>query len=287
MSKIRSLGNTTIKVNPIGLGAMPLSLDGRPNETNSIEVIQTFIGAGGNFIDSANVYCKNDMDVGHNEQLIAKALNKLNNTSNVIVATKGGVKRAKDDWTVDASPENLRQSCEKSLHDLDTDSIFLYQLHAPDPDIPITDSIGELAKLKDEGKIHHIGLSNVSVEQIKLALSITQIMSVQNKCNVFERKSINNGVIKLCEKNDISFIAHSPVGGHFQHKVLNENGLLKRTAKKHNATAYQIMLAWLLEKSPSILAIPGATKTSSIQDSLKAIELKLDKEDIQLLENIT
>ena len=280
----RQLGNTNIEVCAIGLGAMPLSLEGRPDEAQALDVIEAFVDGGGNFIDSANVYCIDDSDVGHNEKLIARALSKLEDAKNIIVATKGGLRRPSGGWTVDASPDWLRQSCEKSLQDLNTDSIFLYQLHAPDPDVPLTDSVGELARLKAEGKIHHIGLSNVSVEHIQLALSITDITSVQNRCNLFERTSFENGVVKFCEENNISFIAHSPVGGHFQHAKRADDRLLKKRAEKHAASTYQIMIAWLLNKSSSILAIPGASKTSSIVDSLRAINVELNKEDMQLLE---
>ncbi|MCH8262900.1 MAG: aldo/keto reductase [Proteobacteria bacterium] len=284
MNKYRQLDNTNIEVNAIGLGAMPLSLDGRPDEAQALGVIKAFVDGGGNFIDSANVYCVDDSDVGHNEKLIAKALSKLEESNNIIVATKGGLRRPKGDWTADASPAWLRQSCEKSLRDLNTNSIFLYQLHALDPDVPLTDSVGELARLKGEGKIQHIGLSNVTVEHIQLALSITNIISVQNRCNLFERTSFKNGVVKFCEENKITFIAHSPVGGHSQHAQRADNILLKKLAEKYDASTYQIMIAWLLNKSPSILTIPGASKMSSIVDSLQATNVEISKEDMQLLE---
>lgn len=284
MNKYRQLDNTNIEVNAIGLGAMPLSLDGRPDEAQALGVIKAFVDGGGNFIDSANVYCVDDSDVGHNEKLIAKALSKLEESNNIIVATKGGLRRPKGDWTADASPAWLRQSCEKSLRDLNTNSIFLYQLHALDPDVPLTDSVGELARLKGEGKIQHIGLSNVTVEHIQLALSITNIISVQNRCNLFERTSFKNGVVKFCEENKITFIAHSPVGGHSQHAQRADNILLKKLAEKYDASTYQIMIAWLLNKSSSILTIPGASKMSSIADSLQATNVEISKEDMQLLE---
>jgi len=284
MNKYRQLGNTNIEVYAIGLGAMPLSLDGRPDEVQALGVIEAFVDGGGNFIDSANVYCVDDSDVGHNEKLIAKALSKLEESNNIIVATKGGLRRPKGDWTADASPAWLRQSCEKSLRDLNTNSIFLYQLHALDPDVPLTDSVGELARLKGEGKIQHIGLSNVTVEHIQLALSITDIISVQNRCNLFERTSFKNGVVKFCEENKITFIAHSPVGGHSQHAQRADNILLKKLAEKYDASTYQIMIAWLLNKSSSILTIPGASKMSSIADSLQATNVEISKEDMQLLE---
>jgi len=283
MNKYRQLGNTNIEVFAVGLGAMPLSLDGRPDEAQAFDVIQAFVDGGGNFIDSANVYCIDDSDVGHNEKLITRALAKLDDAKNIIVATKGGLRRPSGGWTVDGSPEWLRQSCEKSLQDLDTDSIFLYQLHAPDPNIPLTDSVGELARLKAEGKIHHIGLSNVTVEQIQLALSITDIISVQNRCNLFERTSFENGVVKFCKENNISFIAHSPVGGHFQHAQRADDILLKILAEKYDVSTYQIMIAWLLHRNSSVVAIPGASKTSSVMDSLQAINVKFSKEEMQLL----
>ena len=280
MEPDRRLGNTNIQVHSIGLGAMPLSIGGRPEEEQASAVIESFINAGGNFIDTANVYCLDSSDIGHNERLIEKTLSKLDQKKNITVATKGGIKRDGDNWIANGKPDFLRQSCEDSLTALKTDSIFLYQLHSPDPEIPLTDSISELLKLKDEGKIQHIGLSNVTVEQIQLALSITEIMSVQNRFNLFDQRSMTNGVIDLCGDNNITFIAHSPVGGHFQHKHLSENGLLKKLAKKYQASPYQIMPAWLLHKKPFILPIPGASKTSSIENSMKAVDVKLNKADM-------
>jgi aryl-alcohol dehydrogenase-like predicted oxidoreductase len=284
MSISRQLGKTNIEVYPIGFGAMPLSLDNRPDSKQASSVIETFIQKGGNFIDTANVYCIDETEIGHNEKLIEKILSVLNHKNDVIVATKGGVRRKGSNWIADGKPEFLRQSCEQSLKDLNTDSIFLYQLHAPDHNIPLTDSVAELLKLKEEGKIQHIGLSNINKEQIQLALSITDIVSVQNRCSIFDKSSFNNGVIEFCKNNDITCIAHSPVGGYFQHKQLSENSLLKKLAEKHHVTSYQIMIAWLLHKSDHILPIPGASKVNSITDSMKAIDIELSKEDLQQLE---
>jgi len=283
MNSTRILGNTNIEVYSIGLGAMPLSLSNRPDSKKAHSVIEEFINNGGNFIDTANVYCANESEIGHNEILIEKILSELNQKNNIFIATKGGIKRQNNDWVANGSPEFLRQSCENSLAALKTDSIFLYQLHSPDPNIPLTDSVGELLKLKNEGKIQHIGLSNVTVEHIQLALSITQIMSVQNRCNLFDRKSFKNNVIEFCHKNKITFIAHSPVGGHFEHKQRTENPLLKNISKKHDASPYQIMIAWLLNQKQSILPIPGASKKRSISDSMQAIDITLSQEDMQLL----
>jgi aryl-alcohol dehydrogenase-like predicted oxidoreductase len=286
MDAVRRLGNTSIEVYPIGLGAMPLSLNGRPDKEQAHSVIEAFIQSGGDYIDTANVYCADASEIGHNERLITNILSKLNPEKEIIIATKGGVKRDRDNWIADGTPKFLRQSCEQSLNDLKTDSIFLYQLHAPDPDVPLTDSVGEILKLKDEGKIQHIGLSNVDVEQIELALSITAILSVQNRCNLFNKKSFANGVVKFCKNNEIAFIAHSPVGGHFEHAQHTDNVSLKQVADKYQTTTYQIMIAWLLRKSSAIFPIPGATKVSSINDSLKAIKIDFQEEDMQLLKRI-
>jgi len=278
------LGNTNIKVHAIGLGAMPLSLQGRPDSAQANTVIKAFVDAGGDFIDTANVYCANASEIGHNENLIEKALSKLNFKNKIFVATKGGIKRVKDNWLADGKPEFLRLSCENSLKALKADSIFLYQLHAPDPEVRFSDSIGELLKLKQEGKIQHIGLSNVDREQIQQALSIAPIMSIQNKCNLFNRNSFENSLIDFCEKNQITFIAHSPVGGHFEHKQRTSNTLLKRLSENYHTSTYQIMIAWLLHKNTAILPIPGASKISSVTDSLQAINIKLNDQDMKLLD---
>ncbi|MBL1142700.1 MAG: aldo/keto reductase [Proteobacteria bacterium] len=283
MENSRQFNNTNIEIFPIGLGAMPLSLNGRPDPTQAHAVIEAFIHAGGNFIDTANVYCMDESEVGHNERLIEKTLSKLNQKNNIHVATKGGIKRNENNWIANAKPAFLRQSCEQSLIDLNTESIFLYQLHSPDPEIPLAESVGELLNLKNEGKIQYIGLSNVNLEQVQIALSITQIISVQNRCSLFDQRSFNDGTVEFCEKSNITFIAHSPVGGHFQHKQLTDNDSLKVLADKHNASPYQILIAWLLNKSASILPIPGASKVASIQDSLQANTIELDKDDIYLL----
>ena len=135
-----------------------------------------------------------------------------------------------------------------------------------------------------EGKIQHICLSNVTVGHIQLARSITDITSVQNRCNLFVRTSFENGVVKCCEENNITFIAHSPVGGHSQHEQHTDNSLLNKLAEKYEASTYQIMLAWLLHSSSSLVAIPGASKTSSVMDSLQATNIEFSNEDMQLLD---
>lgn len=287
MRRHLTLSDSGREVTAIGLGAMPLSLSGRPDESVAIEVIRTFLDGGGDFIDTANVYCRDDDDTGHNERLISKALQKLDATQRVTVATKGGLVRPRGGWDVRATPEWLRTSCEKSLQDLATDSIFLYQLHAPDPDVPFADSVGELVRLKEEGKILHIGLSNVNTDEILAALSLTPVLSVQNKCSILHQKSFDNGVVDLCADKNITFIAHSPVGGHFGHRQLNDCKPLQQIAKKYRASEYQAALAWLLHRGEHILPIPGASKPASISSSLQALDIELDDGDLQSLNQAT
>jgi aryl-alcohol dehydrogenase-like predicted oxidoreductase len=282
----RKLGRTGRSVTAIGLGAMPLSLDRRPDEETAMAVIKAFLDGGGDFIDTANVYCIDDDDIGHNERLIHKALSKLGKVNDVIVATKGGLTRPRGGWEVDASPLWLRASCEQSLEDLQTDSIFLYQLHAPDPKVPFTDSVGELARLQEMGKIQHIGLSNVNVNEISTALKIGPILSVQNRCNVLDKKSFRNGVVDLCAEEGIVFIPHSPVGGYFDHKKLAKHKEIKAIAKAHRVSSYQVALAWLLHKGEHMLPIPGASKVKSIKDSLKAMNVSLTPDEMTVLDTL-
>lgn len=283
----RRLGATGVEVTAIGLGAMPLSISGRPTEDQAIDVIRAYVEGGGNFIDTANVYCINTRDLGHNERLICKALEILGRAADVYVATKGGLTKEGSGWDCDARPEWLRASCERSLRDLKTASIFLYQLHAPDSNVPLADSVGELSRLRSEGKIGHIGLSNVNVTEIDTALKIAPIISVQNKCNVLLKKSFRNGVVELCARKGMAFIPHSPVGGHGQQGRMGESGVIRDVAARHGASPQQIALAWLLGKGDHIIPIPGASRVASVVSSLGAAEIGLDTGDMQALDRLS
>jgi aryl-alcohol dehydrogenase-like predicted oxidoreductase len=278
----RKIGKSGIEVYAVGLGGMPLSINGRPPEAEGIKVIHAAIDAGVNFIDTANVYCLDDNDIGHNERLIYKALKEkgLDGSPAVTVATKGGCTRPQGAWGVDGSPQAIRKACEQSLSDLNTEAIKLYQLHAPDLKVNFSDTIATLAALKNEGKILHIGLSNVTKEQLKEAQQITRIESVQNRCNAFYKKDVANGMVDFCLEQGISYLPYSPVGGHFGHKKISDYQPLMELAQKHQTSPYCIMLAWLLSKGEHIIPIPGASKVSSILDSVRATTVKLDTEDV-------
>jgi aryl-alcohol dehydrogenase-like predicted oxidoreductase len=277
----RPLGNTGASVVPIGLGGMPLSIQGRPDERTAHEVIAAFLEGGGNFIDTAISYCLDDTDFGHNERLIAKALRTLKRTD-VIVATKGGLTRPNGRWEVDCSPDWLRRNCEQSVRDLGG-PIALYYLHAVDPAVPLADSVGELVRLRGEGKIAAIGLSNVDARQLDEALRLTPIAAVQNRCNVLDRRDFDNGLVDRCRELGIAYVPYSPVGGHFRHARIADDATLKRVAAKHAATPYVIALAWLLAQGAHVLPIPGATKVASIKSSLSALDVALDADDLASL----
>ena len=283
----RTIGNTNLEVNPIGLGAMPLSIEGRPDETQAAKVIEAFVDGGGNFIDTANVYCLDHSDMGHNERLIQRTLKRLGKHEEVVVATKGGLTRPQGRWETDGRPKWLRQSCEQSLLNLDTDMIPFYQLHAVDSNVPFTDSLGELIQLKDEGKIQHIGLSNVDLEQVKTALRSSAIISVQNRCNPFFQHDFHNGLIEFCHDKDVTYIPYSPVGGHHGHLRLPQQPALRRLSEKYGESPYCIVLAWLLNKGSHILPIPGASRVESVEDSARAMFLKLESDDIATIDYIT
>ncbi|MBK7540800.1 MAG: aldo/keto reductase [Candidatus Competibacteraceae bacterium] len=282
----RELDSTGLHFKAIGLGAMPLSISGRPDEKQAFEVIQAFIDGGGDFIDTANVYCLDDSDIGHNERLIHQALGQIGVGHQVMVATKGGLRRPGGAWVTDGDPDWLRRSCERSLHALRTDCIGLYQLHAVDPKVDFRRSLEALIKLQEDGKIRHIGLSNVSAEQLESALSLTLIASVQNRCNLFDKRDFHNGLIDFCQARQITYIPYSPVGGHNGHTRLLREPLLLQLAAKYEATPHRIALAWLLHKGQHILPIPGASKPASIRDSLQAANLALSAEDIAALDQL-
>jgi aryl-alcohol dehydrogenase-like predicted oxidoreductase len=278
----RRIGESGIDVNAVGLGAMPLSIQGRPDERTALAVIAAFVAGGGDFIDTADSYCLGEADFGHNERLIAKALAGLKRTD-VLVATKGGLTRPGGRWEIDASPARLRECCERSARNLGG-PIRLYYLHAVDRAVPFADCLGELVRLKDEGKIVHIGLSNVSARELDEAVRLTPIAAVQNRCNIFERRDFDSGLIEHCRKRGVAYVAYSPVGGHFGHRRVGEDATLKRIAVKHGTTPYVIALAWLLAYGDHVLPIPGASKVASATGSLSATRIALDEADLAALD---
>ena len=269
----------TTSQHPIGFGGMPLSIQGRPPEEVGRRVLQAAIDAGMTFIDTADVYCLDDDDIGHNERLIASV---VRGRDDVNVATKGGLRRPKGAWTNDGSPKHIREACEASLRALGVEQIWLYQFHAPDPRVPFEKSVETFAELQRAGKCKHVGLSNVSVEQIDAASRIVKVESVQNRLNPYFRESL--GVAAECGRRGITFLAYSPVGGGRLAKKLPQFELLQDIAKAHECSVHAVVLAWVRAKGPIVVPIPGARTVEHAVDSAKSVDVELTKDEIERID---
>lgn len=281
----RELGRTGIALFPIGLGAMNLSMGARPSEAAAIAVIHAALDAGVNLFDTANVYCASDSEIGHNERLIAKAFKSANWSHSVVVASKGGVNRPLR--KVDGRPDFLRASCIDSLRNLGRDTITLYHLHAPDDQVPIEESIGELSRLREEGKIEHIGLSNASAAELLAAQRVCRIESLQNGCNPFNADDYRSTVIDLCGQHGISYLPHSGFGGTSVSSELKNLPFLADMAERYGATPHEIILAWHLAKSDRVIPIPGARHVASARSIPTAARLTLAADDIRRIDALS
>ncbi|HUZ24730.1 MAG TPA: aldo/keto reductase [Streptosporangiaceae bacterium] len=284
--RYRSIAGTSVSA--IGLGGMPMSIEGRPDEGRSIRTIHAALDAGVTFVDTADAYLLQAGETGHNERLIAKALATYGgDTSNVLVATKGGHLRPGDgSWTVNGSPRHLREAAEASLKALGVDVIGLYQFHRPDPSVPYEESIGAIKELHDAGKVALTGISNVTVEQIDIARAILgdgNLASVQNQFSPAFRSS--EGELAHCAQLGIAFLPWSPLGGITQAGELgSRHAAFQRVADSRGVSPQQVTLAWMLAKAPVVIPIPGASRPESITDSAQAAELELSSEELATLD---
>jgi aryl-alcohol dehydrogenase-like predicted oxidoreductase len=280
----RSLGLDAPPVSAVGYGGMHLSIQDRPPEAQSIRVIHAALDAGVTLIDTADVYCLDNTDIGHNERLVARALATWQgDREQVIVATKGGVTRPAGRWETDGRPEHLRAACERSLEALGVERIDLYQLHAPDPKVPLPESVGALAELQQEGKVRWVGLSNVSVPQIREAESVARVTSVQNRLNPFFREALAEGVVAYCAERGMSFLAYSPTGGGRLNHKLPAHPILQPMAARLGVTPHALVLAWVLARSPAVIVIPSARTVEHAADSTGAAELELSEADLSTI----
>ena len=272
-------------VTAVGVGGMPLSTAGRPPEAQGLEALRAALDAGLTLIDTANVYCRDDYDLGHNERLIARALAAWNgDRERVIVATKGGMTRPGGSWERDARPDALKKACDQSLRALGVERIDLYQLHAPDPKVPLADSVGALADLVAAGKIRWAGLSNVTVAEIDIARRIVAITTVQNRLSPFFREALTTGVLAHCRTLGIGFLAYSPVGGGRLNKKLPDHPVASKIAKAHGCSPHAVVLAWVLAQSPNVIIIPGARTAEHARDAIGSADVALSAADLAALD---
>jgi aryl-alcohol dehydrogenase-like predicted oxidoreductase len=265
-----------LSVNRLGFGAMRITgqgIWGDPKDpAAAVRLLKRVYELGVNFIDTADSYGPET-----SELLIAEALYPY--PADLVIATKGGLTRqGPDQWAAVGRPEYLKQCLELSLRRLKVDHIDLYQLHRIDPKVPAEDQFGVLKELQDAGKIRHVGLSEVSVEEIEAAKKIVDIVSVQNLYNISNRQS--EAVVEYSDKNNIGFIPWFPVASG---ELARPGGPLDEAAKKHNATVAQLALAWLLKRSPVVLPIPGTSSIPHLEENVGAAQLELSDEEFDAL----
>jgi pyridoxine 4-dehydrogenase len=260
-----------LEVRRLGFGAMRITGEGiwgpPADREEAKAVLRRAVELGVNFIDTADAY---GPEVS--EELIAEALHPY--PEGLVLATKGGMTRpGSGRWVRDGSPEHLREACQGSLRRLRLDRIFLYQLHAVDPGVPLEESVGALAELRDEGKIAHVGLSNVDPEELERAREIVPVVSVQNRYSVAERDS--DPVLDRCERDGLAFIPWGPL------RAVRDDGdgIIGRVADAHDASELQVALAWLLARSPAMLPIPGTSSVEHLEGNVAAAGLRLTEEE--------
>jgi pyridoxine 4-dehydrogenase len=259
-----------LTVNRLGFGAMRITgagIWGQPADRDEAKaVLRRAVELGVNFIDTADSY-----GPSVSEELISETLYPY--PADLVIATKGGLERpGPGRWSTNGRPEHLIEACEGSLRRLKLEQIPLYQFHRPDPAVPLEDSIGALVTLKEQGKIRHIGVSNVTEGQLRRAQRLTPVVSIQNRYNVDDRRS--ESLVDLCEQEQLVFLPWAPI------QDLDSDRIVQELAQRHDATPRQIVLAWLLARSPSILPIPGTGSVSHLEDNIAAAAIKLTPAEV-------
>jgi pyridoxine 4-dehydrogenase len=273
-----SIGGDLV-VSRLGFGAMRITGDGiwgEPRDGKEARaVLRRALELGINFIDTADAYGPNV-----SERLIKDALYPY--PRGLVIATKGGqVRPSQQEWVPDGRPEHLHEACEASLKRLKLEQIALYQLHRPDPKVPFEDSVGALVELQQQGKIRHIGLSNIDAAQLATAQSIAKIVSVQNRYNVADRES--DDVLAICEREHIAFLPWAPLAQRAQAKAAPDPRLaaLEAIANERHIDMPQATLAWLLARSPAILPIPGTSRVNHLEENIAAAGIRLSRQEMQ------
>ncbi|MBF5082012.1 aldo/keto reductase [Quadrisphaera sp. INWT6] len=282
--KTRAIGDRT--VSEIGLGGMPMSIEGRPDRERSIATIHASLDAGVTLVDTADAYHLHGNEVGHNEELIAEALRSWGgDASSVLVATKGGHLRPGDgSWTQDGRPEHLKEAARASAKRLGVEAVGLYQFHRPDPSVPYADSVGALVELLDEGVIQMAGISNADPDQIREANEVLggRLVSVQNQFSPAFRSSLPE--LQLCNELGIAFLPWSPLGGISSASELGgSHAAFQEVAQARGVSPQQVALSWELSLGDVVIPIPGSSRPETARASAEASELVLTADEVNRL----
>ena len=277
--RTRRLGDA--QVSEIGFGAWNLSSAGRPSDHEGVKTIHAAIDAGMTLIDTADAYCIDEHDFHHNERLIARALRERPaDRDRVFIATKAGSTRPGGGWGENGDPEYIRATALASLAALGVERLDLLQLHSPDATVPIEKTMEAFARLKDDGKVRMVGVSNVSVELLDRAQSVVEIVSVQNEYSPYILDPERDGVFAACIERGLAFLPFSPFGGPERAKEVGTQGAFQAVAVRRGVSPQRVVLAWMLARSPIMIPIPGARRVASGLDCAAAAELRLSDGEI-------
>jgi pyridoxine 4-dehydrogenase len=286
--RTRLFGKTGIEVSILGYGAMPLSVEDRPPETEALDVLQKVLARGVSFIDTADTYGLDPSDVHHNERLLAKMLSTApDGGGKVRIATKGGTVRKQPGWEIDGSPPRLYRVIRESFEALGGEHpIFLWQHHWPDPRYSIQAMMEPVKRAVTEGLVRFVGVANYSIDQINQAREVVDVVAVQSQYNLWRREPEREGLLEYCEKEDLVFLPWRPLGGLGLAQRLDEIKPLTDLAAERGISPHRLVIAWLLAKSKSILPIPGSRRLEKIMDCLEAENVRLTPFEIAKIDAI-
>lgn len=281
--RIRRLGRDGPEVSVIGLGGMLLSIKGRPPADQAHRVIRSALDQGITLYDTADAYCQDEHEMGHNERMLALGLE--GHRERVTVMTTVGCRRPGGAWTVDSDPEYLTEAVHRCLKNQGVETLDLVSLYSQDFRVPYEESVGALARLKEAGKIKYIGVCNVDIAHLERARGVTAIQAVQNRWSPQHREAERDGIIEYCSERQIAFVGYAPFGGTFGAPTLTTLGKLSDQARRRRLSPYQLVLSWMTNKAPNLFVVPGARRSESVDDSAGAGSVEFDADAVRAVEN--
>ncbi len=281
--RTRALGPEGPTVSVIGLGGMLLSINGRPPQDQAYRVVRSALDFGITLFDTSDAYCLDEHEMGHNERLLTLGLE--GHRERVIVMTTVGLRRPGGAWTVDSDPQNLTQAVHRSLKNQGVECLDMVSLYGLDSRVTYEDSVGALARLKEQGKVRYVGVCNVSMDLLQRAEAVTPIQAVQNRWNPQARQSEKEGIIEYCAGKNIAFVGYAPFGGTLGAPTLTTLGKLSDQARRRRLSPYQLVLAWMTNKAPNLFVVPGARRSESVEDSAGAGSVEFDADAVRAVEN--